>query len=254
MYPVINLGFCSLTSWYLLFVLGVCASLYFYIKFLKEWGFSPMRKTYILFIILYLSCFIGARLTSFISEQGGGLSNIQDLFSIGPLTLYGGALLAIPIGIIYSFKNKLDAPTLADSIALCTLVGLFFGRIGCFLNGCDYGKIIDSSYFQWMGVNFPTAEGLRYPTQLIESFSCIIAFCIIYIHRAKLKGITSGIITGVVSIFYGVERFFNELLRDDPRAWIIDGAVSFSQFISILLICFGLVFLYYRIRCSDRRI
>ncbi len=246
MYPVIDLGFCTLTSWYLFFTLGVLAALYFYIKFLKESCFTPMKQAYILFIILYLSCYIGARLTSFISEQEGSLSNIQDLFTIGPLTVYGGALLAVPIGIFYSFKHKLDSPVLADSIALATLLGLVLGRIGCFLNGCDYGKIIESDSFLWMGVNFPNIEGTRYPTQLIESFSCLVAFCIIYTQRLRLKRINTGIITGMVSIFYGVERFLNELIRDDYRAWIIKDSLSFSQFISILLICFGLMFCYCR--------
>ena len=252
MYPVINLLGIPITSWYLCFTIGVCLALYFYLKFLKEVGFSPMRKTYILFILLYLSCFIGARITSFISEQGGSFSNISDLFTVGPLTLYGGLILALPIGIIYSFKNRLDSPTLADSIALATLIGLCFGRIGCFLNGCDYGKEVENSLFSWIGVSFPELEGSRYPTQLIESLSCLIAFCLIYIHRIRLYSIKSGIIAGIVSIFYGVERFANELLRDDYRAWIIKETLSFSQFISILLVCFGLIFCYCRVRSKTK--
>lgn len=252
MYPVINLFGVPITSWYLCFTVGVCLALLVYVKFLKEIGFSPLKKAYILFILLYVVCFIGARITSFISEQDGSFSNIQDLFTVGPLTLYGGLLLAVPVGIIYSFKNRLDSPTLADSIALATLVGLCFGRVGCFLNGCDYGKVVESSLFSWIGVSFPDLEGSRYPTQLIEAFSSLIAFCLIYIHRVRLSSINSGLIAATVSIFYGTERFFNEILRDDDRAWVIKETLSFSQFISILLVCFGLVFLYYRFHYHSR--
>ena len=254
MYPILDLGSCILSLWYLCFITGICVCLYFYKKILQDFKFKPIKKALILFLILYLSGFIGARLTSFITEQNGSFSNIKDLFSLGPLTLYGSLFLAVPIGIYYSKKNKLDSLTLSDSASICILLGLFFGRAGCFFNGCDYGKIIDISYLEWMGVDFSKVgiEGNRYPTQLIESIFSLLGFLIIYKYRFSLRKINSGIITGIVCISYGVERFFNELLRDDPRSWIIKESLSFSQFISILLICFGIIFIYYRFSLCNK--
>jgi phosphatidylglycerol:prolipoprotein diacylglycerol transferase len=60
--------------------------------------------------------------------------------SSGGLTFYGGFLLATPVMIIYAIKKKVPLLTGMDIMAPCLMIGLAFGRIGCYLNGCCYGE------------------------------------------------------------------------------------------------------------------
>ncbi|HEX3356624.1 MAG TPA: prolipoprotein diacylglyceryl transferase [Tepidisphaeraceae bacterium] len=67
--------------------------------------------------------------------------NIFEMFNItsGGLTYYGGFILAFPTLLIYAHKKKIPLRLGMDIVAPCLMVGLAFGRVGCFLNGCCYG-------------------------------------------------------------------------------------------------------------------
>src|SRR3954466_11678822 len=60
--------------------------------------------------------------------------------SSGGLTFYGGFLLATPVLIGYALWKKVPLLLGMDIVAPCLMVGLAFGRIGCFFNGCCYGE------------------------------------------------------------------------------------------------------------------
>ncbi len=67
--------------------------------------------------------------------------NLWDALNIrsGGLTYYGGFLLAFPSLVLYAIKKKVSIRLGMDIVAPALMVGLAFGRIGCFLNGCCYG-------------------------------------------------------------------------------------------------------------------
>ncbi len=79
--------------------------------------------------------------------------NFLDAINIrsGGLTYYGGFLLAFPTLVIYAIKKKVPLRLGMDIVAPCLMIGLGFGRIGCFLNGCCYGDKCD---LPW-AVQFP---------------------------------------------------------------------------------------------------
>jgi phosphatidylglycerol:prolipoprotein diacylglycerol transferase len=58
----------------------------------------------------------------------------------GGLEFYGGVIFAIPVIVLYSRYYKLPIRPCLDIIAITLMLGLVFGRIGCFLNGCCFGK------------------------------------------------------------------------------------------------------------------
>ena len=75
----------------------------------------------------------------------GDLSIARNLYNIvntreGGLTFYGGFLLATPCCIIYALFRKVPVLLGMDVVAPVLMIGLAFGRIGCFLNGCCYGE------------------------------------------------------------------------------------------------------------------
>src|SRR5438105_3589101 len=71
----------------------------------------------------------------------------------GGLTFFGGLLLATLACIVYAVKIKVPLRLGMDIVAPCLMIGLGFGRIGCFLNGCCYGAEC-SDHLPW-AVRFP---------------------------------------------------------------------------------------------------
>ncbi|MBN2180745.1 MAG: prolipoprotein diacylglyceryl transferase [Sedimentisphaerales bacterium] len=68
-----------------------------------------------------------------------------DVFKVwhGGLELLGGVIAAVTIILIYMIYHKLDIRRHLDILAIGLMLALVFGRIGCFLNGCCFGKPTD---------------------------------------------------------------------------------------------------------------
>lgn len=73
----------------------------------------------------------------------------------GGLTYYGGLLLATPSVLAYGIYKRVPIRLGMDIIAPCLMLGLGFGRIGCFLNGCCYGAEIPAGKNVPWAVTFP---------------------------------------------------------------------------------------------------
>jgi len=58
----------------------------------------------------------------------------------GGLELLGGVILAIAVIFFYLWYHKLPIRYYLDILAIGLMLALAFGRIGCFLNGCCFGK------------------------------------------------------------------------------------------------------------------
>jgi phosphatidylglycerol:prolipoprotein diacylglycerol transferase len=69
----------------------------------------------------------------------------------GGLELLGGVVVAVSIILFYVLHHKLPVRRYFDVLAVGMMLALVFGRIGCFLNGCCYGKPTE---LPW-GVRFP---------------------------------------------------------------------------------------------------
>ncbi len=85
----------------------------------------------------------GARLFYVIHHFGEFQS--RDWFYIfaiwqGGLVLLGGVILAIAVIFFYLWHHKLPIRRYLDILAIGLTLALAFGRIGCFLNGCCFGK------------------------------------------------------------------------------------------------------------------
>jgi len=79
------------------------------------------------FVIHHFSHFQGRLASVFAVWQGG-------------LEFYGGVICAIPVIVLYLRHHKLPIRRYFDILAIGLMLGLAFGRIGCFLNGCGFGK------------------------------------------------------------------------------------------------------------------
>ncbi|MDR1959759.1 MAG: prolipoprotein diacylglyceryl transferase [Planctomycetaceae bacterium] len=73
------------------------------------------------------------------------------MYSEGGLVVYGAIFGGLAGALIFFTRNKLPVLATFDLLAPVLFLGLAFGRIGCFLNGCCFGGVCDPGY----GVVFP---------------------------------------------------------------------------------------------------
>jgi phosphatidylglycerol:prolipoprotein diacylglycerol transferase len=89
-----------------------------------------------------ISGVIGARLFYVIHYYDSFKGNLIRVFAIweGGLELLGGVLGAILVIVLYLRYHKLPIRQYLDILLIGLMLTLSFGRIGCFLNGCCFGK------------------------------------------------------------------------------------------------------------------
>ncbi len=159
----------------------------------------------------------------------------------GGNVFYGGLLGGIFVAAIYLRKRKFNVDPYIGVGTLCIPLFHTFGRIGCFLSGCCYGIECDFGfYFNYSSA--PDCSGVRrFPVQLVEALFELLIFITLFILFDKKK--ISGKMTFIgYMVSYSIARFFLEFLRGDTYRGHI-GVLSTSQFISILILSFFIIYL-----------
>jgi phosphatidylglycerol:prolipoprotein diacylglycerol transferase len=158
----------------------------------------------------------------------------------GGLAWQGGFLGGTLAGIWFARRKKLSLRPLADLVAPYVALGQSIGRVGCFLNGCCYGRPV-----AW-GIYFPTHNARLYPTQLFEVLGLFIIFLIL--KQAQQKGTVpwnprgqspSGFIFVLYLWLAAIERFIVEFYRADHV--LLWGNLSLAQYIALGVFAAGLV-------------
>lgn len=170
----------------------------------------------------------------------------------GGLAYYGGFLFAFVYLYWFIRRHRMNWWRVADMASPAIALGLVFGRVGCYLNGCCYGKLTSSSW----GVVFPrwspawraqrdaglvsVVEQARpvHATQLYEAAACLAIFLVLYYVVARWKR-RDGDVCAWWLILYAVARSVVEIWRDDDRG-VFFGFLSTSQLISLPLLALGL--------------
>lgn len=84
-----------------------------------------------------------------LGETIGAVLNITQ----GGLVVFGGLIGALGAILVFARKHKLPLLPLADMATPGMMLGLAFGRIGCFFNGCCFGDVCDAPWPR--SVEFP---------------------------------------------------------------------------------------------------
>jgi phosphatidylglycerol:prolipoprotein diacylglycerol transferase len=142
---------------------------------------------------------------------------------------------------------------ITDLCAVSAPLGLFFGRIGNFINAELYGRVTDVSW----GMVFPGAGPYpRHPSQLYEAFfEGIVLFIILY--RFSKHKSAQGVLLAVALISYGSMRFFLEFFREpDPQLGFILGPFTMGQGLCAAMAILGAILLWQRLKlnssCSNK--
>ena len=176
-----------------------------------------------LFAYLIAGLIIGARLGyCIIYNLPYYLSNPLEIFMPwkGGMSFHGGLIGVLIVGFLFGRKRQKSFLMLADMGALGAPPGLFFGRIGNFINGELFGRETSAPW----GMVFPDGgPSPRHPSQLYEaSLEGLVLFLIVYIISYKSK--INGMIISAFIFFYGLLRFIIEFFRepDVQKGFVID--------------------------------
>lgn len=192
-----------------------------------------------------LAGFLGAKLLYVIVEWKRFLADPLSVLGSEGFVVYGGIIAGVLAAIIYCKRKKLVFLEYFDLCSASIALAQGFGRIGCFLAGCCYGRETTSS----LGVVFPEGSlapaGVKVlPTQLFSSagdFGIMFVLLWHYHHRKKVGD------TGFLyMLLYGIGRFDIEFLRNDNRGEV--GIFSTSQFISLFIIAAAILLFFWRNR------
>ncbi len=159
------------------------------------------------------------------------------------LVFYGGLLGGSLATVIYCLKEKVPILKVADILAPSIPLGHVFGRVGCLMTGCCYGRPTD---LPW-GIHFPMdhwTHGVKvHPTQIYESaLNALLFGCLIWFSRRKRF---DGHVFAVYLICYALLRSLVERFRgdypEDLRPW--GGLLTPGQWVSVGILAGGILLL-----------
>lgn len=218
---------------------------------------------------IMIGMMIGARLLYVaVYNPSYYLENPAEIPAIwhGGLSFHGAALGFIGAVLLFGKQHGYRFYQIMDSVVLGSAIGIFFGRLGNFINGELYGRVTDGSW----GVLFNGGGPLpRHPSQLYQAFcEGLLVFILLLLvqkyeqakgYAPKTTDLQSSsndkkrkkrepIIwkrTGVIScsflIFYGIGRFVVEFFREpDTQLGYYFGWMTMGQILCTLMIIAGL--------------
>lgn len=235
-----SIGPLTVHSYGLMIALGILVCVFMGMYRARKYGYKDEAVLDIA-ILGILSGFVGAKLLYVLVEFDSFLKNPMDVLGSEGFVVYGGIIVGALVGILYCRIKKLPCWEYFDLLAPSIAVAQGFGRIGCFLAGCCYGRPTDAFW----GVTFPEGSfapaGVPLiPTQLISSAGDFIITGILLVYSKHNK--KAGNVGILYMLLYGIGRFLVECLRSDDRGTV--GLLSTSQFISIGIILLAIILFF----------
>ncbi len=236
---------------------------------------------------LFIAGIAGGRLFYLVQKREEVFADVHALpqflyaagnLSQGGLVLYGALLAGAASFFAYCHVRRIAPLAMVDIITPAIFVGIGFGRIGCFLNGCCYG---DECQLPW-AVQFPrdsaTFDALMYkglvatgapsqppmdmarlydqgvrlpvspvawtprlhPTQLYSALDGFLIAALTFWYFSHRR--RNGECFAVALVIYPVTRFVIEVLRNDEGGQLGTG-LTISQCVSIGLFVVNLGFM-----------
>jgi phosphatidylglycerol:prolipoprotein diacylglycerol transferase len=227
---------------------AVLGTLFMWWQGKKRYGLT-LDQANSLFLLLFFGGVVGGKIFVIFENPSLYFRNPSQLLSTNGFVFYGSLLTAIPLMLWFFRKNKIPVLGMLDVMAMVTCIVHGFGRIGCFNAGCCYGKPTSS----FLGVIFtdPTCQAQPlniplHPTQLYEATSIFIILMILFFID-KNKRFDGQVFLSYL-ILYCICRWIFEIYRGDlQRGFIIQGVISNSQMISLLIIS-ATIYFYVKLR------
>jgi phosphatidylglycerol:prolipoprotein diacylglycerol transferase len=223
--------------WYgLMYVIGFICGYVLLLRRAKE-GRLALTQAQIQSFIFYavLGVLVGGRLGYVVFYQLDSLvGDPLRVFAVweGGMSFHGGLIGILLACVLFVRKYPVKLLELADAMVLAGVLGLFFGRVGNFINGELYGRVTESP----LGMVFPQGGPLpRHPSQLYEAVAeGLLGFALLWWLRNRLR---PGQLLFVSILYYGAVRFGIEFFREpDTHIGFYFGWMTLGQ-----ILCLGMV-------------
>jgi phosphatidylglycerol:prolipoprotein diacylglycerol transferase len=151
------------------------------------------------------------------------------------------------VGLAVARHLRLPMWTVADAVTPSLALGMMFGRIGCFLNGCCYGH---PTHLPW-GVVFPPdsfaalefGSAAVHPSQLYFSAAGLALFLLLWPLRTRIR--TPGVLFWLFIGLFGVTRIPLDMTRAyEAEARLLSAGgvtITESMVISVTLALFAML-------------
>jgi phosphatidylglycerol---prolipoprotein diacylglyceryl transferase len=211
---------------------------------------------------IVLSGVVGARLFHLVQYRErvfAGCESVADYVKAsvnlpdGGLVLYGGIILATITYFVMCRMNKVDPLKFGDAMIPAVFVGIAFGRLGCFLNGCCYGNACSLPWavqfpkdsVPWNALvqrGFLMPDALQtmslHPTQIYSSINGVVLAAIMIAYYRYRKG--DGSVIALAMMLYPISRISLEILRNDELGQLGTG-LTISQLVSLGVLLAGML-------------
>ena len=253
-----KIGPFAIRGYGLMLAIAFFVGIYMALRRSKRVGISS-RNIVDLSVYIMISSILGARLFYVVSHWEEFSNRPLDIFNpfqssgefgIAGLVFYGGLLAATSVAIWYMRRHRMPVWKVTDVFAPSIALGIFFTRIGCFLNGCCFGTPAD---LLW-GMVFPESSPAGYvfphtpihPAQLYSSLYGLAIFgLLLFLERFKRF---DGFTFWVFVLLYAAARFSVDFVRYYEHSMtlfrVIDGPISVNQGISVGLFLLGWMMLF----------
>ncbi|HNQ86134.1 MAG TPA: prolipoprotein diacylglyceryl transferase [Deltaproteobacteria bacterium] len=246
---IVHLGPLQLRWYGLMYVIGFIVAYFVTVHICRRRG-HPMTRTDVEDFVTYciLGLVLGARIGyCLIYNPVYYLTNPLKFLAVweGGMSFHGGLIGLVLTGILFARARGKPFLLLADLGGLAATPGLFFGRIGNFINAELFGRVTDVPW----GMVFPGGGPLpRHPSQLYEAFSeGLLLFVILYVLSRKVN--TRGVVFGVFLAGYGLLRFIMEFFREpDPQIGFVFLSLTMGQTLCLIMVAAGLGLIGWRLK------
>ncbi len=242
---IFQAGPVTIYSYGLFVAIGFLLSTILILKDSRKFGIAP-EKMFDCMIAILAGGLVGGRLLFVIINYRYYLEYPLRAFMFyeGGLAYQGAFVMAVIAGILWARAKKIPFLKAADLVAPYIALAQSLGRIGCFLNGCCYGRVAESGLL----VTFPYEPVTRIPTQIYSSFILLLIFVLLIEMRGKRP--FDGYIFCAYMILYSVFRFFMDFTRGDIYMFVF--GMKLSQIISLVMFA-GASVLYFILKVRSRK-
>jgi len=175
----------------------------------------------------------------YLSDPLSIITGIQD----GGMSFHGGFLGVVIATILFARKKKTRLSAVSDFVAVIVPVGLFFGRLGNFINQELWGRPTD---LPWGMIFTNASDSLpRHPSMLYEALlEGVVLFLVLFLVSQRPR--KPWLITALFLLGYGVSRFLVEFVRlpDEHIGYLFGGWLTIGHLYTLPMIIVGMFILF----------
>jgi len=247
---ILTIGPITIYGYGLMIGIGVAAALLMGDYRAKKKGLNG-DLIYGLTITTVILGFVCARILFIITEWKEFLKDPMSFITGSGFVVYGGIIGGLLVIFGYCKFKKMDFLAYLDLMIPSVAIAQGFGRIGCFLAGCCYGKETDC----FLGVTFTNSDyapnGIKLlPSQLFMAAGDFLITAILLWYSKKNP--SKGKIAALYLMLYSAGRFAVEFTRNDDRGFV--GGLSTSQFIGIFTFVLAALAYFVAIPYRDKKL